>query len=43
MRKCAKPLPKQVFVNTDKYSGQVRLQELPDGDTMIQNYSAGAL
>jgi hypothetical protein len=36
-----KTLPKAYLANTEKYSSQVRLQELPEGATLIQNYTAG--
>ena len=36
-----KPLPKAYLANTEKYSSQVSLQELPEGSTLIQNYTAG--
>jgi Protein of unknown function (DUF1329) len=36
-----KTLPKAYVANTEKYSGQVRLKELPEGATLIQNYTAG--
>src|ERR1700730_6229737 len=36
-----KTLPKAYLANTEKYSSQVSLQELPEGSTLIQNYTAG--
>ena len=36
-----KTLPKAYLANTEKYSGQVTLKELPEGATLIQNYTAG--
>ena len=36
-----KTLPKAYLANTEKYSSQVRLKELPEGATLIQNYTAG--
>ena len=36
-----KELPKKYAADTEKYSGQVRLKELPDGGTLIANYTAG--
>jgi hypothetical protein len=36
-----KPLPKEYAKNTEQYSGQVSLKELPEGATLIQNYTAG--
>jgi len=36
-----KTLPKAYLANTEKYSSQVRLQELPEGATLIQNYTSG--
>jgi uncharacterized protein DUF1329 len=36
-----KPLPKAYVANTEKYSSQVSLKELPEGATLIQNYTAG--
>jgi hypothetical protein len=36
-----KSLPKAYLANTEKYSSQVRLQELPEGATLVQNYTAG--
>jgi len=35
------PYPKAYAANTEKYSGQVGLKVLPDGGTVIQNYTAG--
>jgi hypothetical protein len=37
----ATPFPKEYATNTEKYSGQVGLKVLPDGGTVIQNYTAG--
>jgi Protein of unknown function (DUF1329) len=34
-------LPKEYVKNTEKYSSQVSLKVLPDGGTLIQNYTAG--
>jgi hypothetical protein len=36
-----KTLPKAYLADTEKYSSQVRLKELPEGSTLIQNYTAG--
>src|ERR1700719_5102420 len=36
-----KTLPKAYVANTEKYSGQVSLKELPEGATLIQHYTAG--
>jgi len=36
-----KSLPKEFAKNTEKYSGQVGLQVLPDGGTLPRNYTAG--
>ena len=36
-----KTLPKAYLADTEKYSSQVRLKELPEGATLIQNYTAG--
>ena len=36
-----KELPKEYVKNTEKYSGQVSLTALPDGGTLIHNYTAG--
>src|SRR3984893_16357483 len=36
-----KTLPKAYLADTEKYSSQVRLQELPEGSTLIKNYTAG--
>jgi Protein of unknown function (DUF1329) len=36
-----KVLPKKYAADTEKYSSQVRLTELPDGGTLIANYTAG--
>src|SRR5580704_6429935 len=35
-------LPREYVKNTEKYSSQVGLKVLPDGGTLIQNYTAGA-
>jgi hypothetical protein len=35
------PLPKNYLEATEKYSGQVRLIELPDGGLTVQNYQGG--
>jgi uncharacterized protein DUF1329 len=37
----ATPFPREYAKNTEKYSGQVGLKVLPDGGTVIQNYTAG--
>ncbi len=34
-----KTLPKAYLANTEKYNNQVRLQELPEGATLVQNYT----
>ncbi len=36
-----KPLPKTFADNTEKYSDQVNLTDLPEGATLIHNYTAG--
>jgi Protein of unknown function (DUF1329) len=36
-----KTLPKAYLANTEKYSSQVSLKELPEDATLIQNYTAG--
>jgi Protein of unknown function (DUF1329) len=36
-----KELPKEYVKNTEKYSSQVGLTALPDGGTLIHNYTAG--
>jgi Protein of unknown function (DUF1329) len=36
-----RPFPTEYLKNTEKYSGQVGLKVLPDGGTVIQNYTAG--
>jgi Protein of unknown function (DUF1329) len=36
-----KTLPKAYLADTEKYSSQVSLKELPEGSTLIQNYTAG--
>jgi Protein of unknown function (DUF1329) len=36
-----KTLPKAYLANTERYSSQVKLKELPEGSTLIQNYTAG--
>ena len=36
-----KIMPKAFAANTEKYSSQVSLKELPEGATLIQNYTAG--
>src|ERR1700680_4173740 len=36
-----KSVPKEYAKDTEKYSGQVGLKVLPDGGTVIQNYTAG--
>jgi hypothetical protein len=36
-----KALPKKYAADTEKYSSQVRLNDLPDGGTLIANYTAG--
>jgi hypothetical protein len=37
----AKSQPKEYATNTEKYSAQVSLRDLPEGATLIQNYTAG--
>jgi Protein of unknown function (DUF1329) len=36
-----KALPKKYAADTEKYSGQVQLKDLPNGGTLIENYTAG--
>src|SRR3984957_5970975 len=36
-----KSLPKAYLANTEKYSSQVSLKELPEGAALVQNYTAG--
>jgi hypothetical protein len=36
------PLPRNYLAATEKYAGQVQLQELPDGWLTLHNYQGGA-
>ena len=36
------PLPRNYLAATEKYAGQVQLQELPDGGLTLHNYQGGA-
>ena len=36
------PLPRSYLAATEKYAGQVQLQELPDGGLTLRNYQGGA-
>jgi hypothetical protein len=36
------PLPRTYLTATEKYAGQVQLQELPDGGLTLRNYQGGA-
>jgi hypothetical protein len=36
------PLPRNYLAATEQYSGQVQLQELPDGGLTLRNYQGGA-